>query len=107
MPGNLNDNSYFEELKGEKANKIREILKSWNLCICEKVILIYLLCFSEKNTIKISRSKISKDLGISNLTLGRYLKYLTDKKLIFKKRIRKCGRFSANEYSFSEEERSD
>ena len=107
MPGNLNDNSYFEELKGEKANKIREILKSWNLCVCEKVILIYLLCFSEKNTIKISRSKISKDLGISNLTLGRYLKYLTGKKLIFKKRARKCGRFSANEYSFSEEERSD
>lgn len=103
MPESLNDSSYFEEQKGEKENKVREILKSWNLCICEKIILIYLLCFSEKNIIKISRNRISKDLGISNLTLGRYLKYLKDKKLIFKKRTRKGGRFSTNEYSFLEE----
>jgi len=91
----------------EKISKIKEILKRCDLCVCEKVICIYLLCFSEDNTIKVSRHKISKDLGISNLTLGKYLSYLKDKKVIFKKQIRADGRFSANEYSFSEEKRSD
>lgn len=44
-----------------------------------------------------------KDLGISNLTLGKYLNYLSDKKLIYKKQVRANGRFTANEYSFLEE----
>ena len=44
-----------------------------------------------------------KDLGISNLTLGKYLNYLSDKKLIYKKQVRANGRFAANEYSLLEE----
>ena len=91
----------------EKISKIKEVLKRFDLSMCEKVILIYLISFSEKDTIRISRHEILKDIGISNLTLGKYLKYLSDKKLICKKQIRADGRFSANEYSFSEEKRSD
>lgn len=91
----------------EKISKIKEILKRWDLCVSEKVILIYLISFSEKDVIKVSRNKISKDIGISNLTLGKYLNYLSDKKLIYKKQVRSGGRFSANEYSFLEEKRSD
>lgn len=79
----------------EKISKIKEILKRWDLCV------------SEKGVIKVSRHEISKDIGISNLTLGKYLNYLSDKKLIYKKQGRANGRFSANEYSFSEEKRSD
>ena len=91
----------------EKISKIKGILKSWDLCVSEKIILIYLINFSEKSVIKVSRHEISKDIGISNLTLGKYLNYLSDKKLIYKKQGRANGRFSANEYSFSEEKRSD
>ena len=87
----------------EKISKIREILKCWDLCIAEKIIFIYLLSFSNEGVIKISRYEIMKDLGISNLTLGKYLNYLSDKKLIYKKQVRANGRFSANEYSFLEE----
>ena len=61
-----------------------------------------LISFSKDNIIKISRYEILGDLGISNLTLGKYLKYLKDKKLIFKNQIRENGKFSTNEYSFSE-----
>ena len=94
-------NNLVNELE-EKINKIKEILKRLDLCIDEKVIFIYLISFSKDNIIKISRYKILGDLGISNLTLGKYLKYLKDKKLIFKNQIRKNGKFSTNEYSFSE-----
>ncbi len=87
----------------EKISKIKEILKRWDLCVSEKIILIYLINFSEKGVIKVSRHEISKDIGISNLTLGKYLNYLSDKKLIYKKQVRANGRFAANEYSFLEE----
>ena len=91
----------------EKISKIKKVLKRWDLCIAEKIIFIYLLSFSNEVVIKISRYEIMKDLGISNLTLGKYLNYLSDKKLIYKKQVRANGKFSANEYSFSEEKRSD
>jgi predicted transcriptional regulator len=91
----------------EKTNKIREVLKRLDLSICEKVIFIYLLIFSENNSVKISRYELSKNIGISNLTLGKYLSLLKSKKLIYKKQVRADGRYSANQYSFSEEERSD
>ena len=68
-------NNLVNELE-EKINKIKEILKRLDLCIDEKVIFIYLI--------------------------GKYLKYLKDKKLIFKNQIRENGKFSTNEYSFSE-----
>ena len=87
----------------EKISKIKKVLKRWDLCIAEKIIFIYLLSFSNEGVIKISRYEIMKDLGISNLTLGKYLNYLSDKKLIYKKQVRANGKFSANEYSFSEE----
>ena len=87
----------------EKISKIKEILKRWDLCVSEKIILIYLISFSGKGVIKVSRHEISKDIGISNLTLGKYLNYLSDKKLIYKKQVRVNGRFTANEYSFLEE----
>ena len=86
----------------EKISKIKKVLKRWDLCIAEKIIFIYLLSFSNEGVIKISRYEILGDLGISNLTLGKYLKYLKDKKLIFKNQIRENGKFSTNEYSFSE-----
>ena len=91
----------------EKISKIKKVLKRWDLCIAEKIIFIYLLSFSNEGVIKISRYEIMKDLGISNLTLGKYLNYLSDKKLIYKKQVRANGRFTANEYSFLEEKRSD
>ena len=91
----------------EKISKIKEILKRCDLCVCEKVIFIYLLIFSENNSVKISRYELSKNIGISNLTLGKYLSLLKSKKLIYKKQVRADGRYSANQYSFSEEERSD
>ncbi|MDO4199966.1 MAG: hypothetical protein Q4D57_04360 [Clostridia bacterium] len=87
----------------EKISKIKKALKRDDLGMCEKVIFIYLVGFSENNVIRISRHEILKDLGISNLTLGKYLNYLSDKKLIYKKQVRANGRFSANEYSFLEE----
>ena len=87
----------------EKISKIKKVLKRWDLCIAEKIIFIYLLSFSNEGVIKISRYEIMKDLGISNLTLGKYLNYLSDKKLIYKKQVRANGRFAANEYSFLEE----
>lgn len=87
----------------EKIGKIKKVLKRWDLCIAEKIIFIYLLSFSNEGVIKISRYEIMKDLGISNLTLGKYLNYLSDKKLIYKKQVRANGRFTANEYSFLEE----
>ena len=87
----------------EKISKIKKVLKRWDLCIAEKIIFIYLLSFSNEGVIKISRHEIMKDLGISNLTLGKYLNYLSDKKLIYKKQVRANGKFSANEYSFLEE----
>jgi len=87
----------------EKISKIKKVLKRWDLCIAEKIIFIYLLSFSNEGVIKISRYEIMKDLGISNLTLGKYLNYLSDKKLIYKKQVRANGRFTANEYSFLEE----
>ncbi len=87
-------------------NRIKEVLKRLDLGICEKVIFIYLLIFSENNSVKISRGELSKNLGISNLTLGKYLSLLKTKKLIYKKQVRADGRYSANQYSFSEEERS-
>ena len=93
-------NNLVNELE-EKINKIKEILKRLDLCIDEKVIFIYLISFSKDNIIQISRYEILGDLGISNLTLGKYLKYLKDKKLIFKNQIRENGKFSTNEYSFS------
>lgn len=88
-------------------NKIKEVLKRLDLGICEKVIFIYLLIFSENNSVKISKHELSKNIGISNLTLGKYLSLLKTKKLIYKKQVRADGRYSANQYSFSEEERSD
>ena len=88
-------------------NKIKEVLKRLDLGICEKVIFIYLLIFSENNSVKISRYELSRNLRISNLTLGKYLSLLKTKKLIYKKQVRADGRYSANQYSFSEEERSD
>lgn len=91
----------------EKINKIKKVLKRLDLGICEKVIFIYLLIFSENNSVKISRCEFSKNIGISNLTLGKYLSLLKTKKLIYKKQVRAGGRYSANQYSFSEEERSD
>ena len=81
----------------EKISKIKKVLKRDDLGMCEKVIFIYLASFSENNIIRISRYEILKDLGISNLTFGKYLSYLSDKKLIFKNQIRKNGRFSLNE----------
>jgi len=87
----------------EKISKVKKVLKRWDLCIAEKIIFIYLLSFSNEGVIKISRYEIMKDLGISNLTLGKYLNYLSDKKLIYKKQVRANGRFTANEYSFLEE----
>ena len=87
----------------EKISKIKKVLKRWDLCIADKIIFIYLLSFSNEGVIKISRYEIMKDLGISNLTLGKYLNYLSDKKLIYKKQVRANGRFTANEYSFLEE----
>ncbi len=89
-----------------KIIKINEVLKRWDLCFAEKIIFIYLLSFSNEGVIKISRYEIMKDLGISILTLGKYLNYLADKKLIYKKQTRAGGRFSANEYSFLKEKRS-
>ena len=91
----------------EKINKIKEVLKRLDLSICEKVIFIYLLIFSENNSVKISRYELSRNLRISNLTLGKYLSLLKTKKLIYKKQVRADGRYSANQYSFLEEERSD
>ena len=88
-------------------NKIKEVLKRLDLGIYEKVIFIYLLIFSENNSVKISRYELSRNLRISNLTLGKYLSLLKTKKLIYKKQVRADGRYSANQYSFSEEERSD
>jgi len=87
----------------EKISKIKKVLKRDDLGMCEKVIFIYLVSFSENNIIRISRYEILKDLGISNLTLGKHLNCLSDKKLVYRKQIRTNGRFTANEYSFLEE----
>ena len=87
----------------EKISKIKKVLKRDDLGMCEKVIFIYLVSFSENNVIRISRHEILKDLGISNLTLGKHLNCLSDKKLVYRKQIRTNGRFTANEYSFLEE----
>lgn len=75
------------------------IVKNRNLTVGAKALYFYILVVAEGGNINFqTRNKIAYDLNISNQTLGKYLKELTQSGYIKRKQLKDNGRFGNNCY---------
>ena len=80
-------------------NLYNSIVKNRNLTVGAKALYFYILVGVESGDIKLqTRNKIAYDLNISNQTLGKYLKELTQSGYIKCKQLKNNGRFGNNCY---------
>ena len=78
----------------------RAFMKDRNLSIQAKAIFAYFVTYAGNTNIAFpGRSLISEDLGISDDTLGKYLKELRDKGYIQVEQVKDNGKFSHNVYT--------
>ena len=83
-------------MEEELRKKIKKIYGDKEIQIGAKVTYIYILIFL--NDKKINRVNLSKELTISNSTLGNHLKILEKKGYIRIERKRKKGKYQNNKY---------
>ena len=83
----------------DSQNLYNSIARNRNLTVGAKALYFYILVGMESEDIKLqTRNKIAYDLNISNQTLGKYLKELTQSGYIKCKQLKNNGRFSSNCY---------
>jgi len=90
---------YDYNLDNKTLAILKEVINNKSLSVTAKLIYIYLLVWIKDEKFP-SRSKISSDLQITDITLGKHLKQLIKQGYICSNQPKECGRFGVNIYTF-------
>lgn len=95
-----------DKLKGIKLNKDgygfvpKAVMQDENISIAAKAVYSYFCSFTGAGDCCFpTRKRICCDMGISNDSLGKYIKQLTDNGYLIVEQIKENGRFSHNIYT--------